>query len=101
MINAPRLAVAILASNTFVAAIAWLCGWTTGRLFERRAHEVLDLCDRVLDDCGDFLDLLAEPEPPYDWASADSGLRAPTEDVFEWPGGITVRHRYPPPPNPA
>jgi hypothetical protein len=62
-----RTFVALLAGHVLVAAISWMMGYLAGRLMERRAREVIDLCDRVQGDVDEFIDLLT-PAAPYDWA---------------------------------
>jgi hypothetical protein len=61
--NTARLGTALLAGHILVAAISWTMGWITGRLTERRYHD-LDWC-RPVPVC-DLVDLV-EPAAAYDW----------------------------------
>ena len=65
--NTARLGTALLAGHVLVAAISWTMGYIAGRLMERRARSVIDLCDRVQGDVAEFIRLLTPPAPPYDW----------------------------------
>jgi hypothetical protein len=83
--NPGRTLAALLATHTAVAMAAWVHGWIVGRLLARRSQEIDELFETTSDD-GDFLDL-AEPAPPYDWATRlDSGVGDPPSS---WPAVIT------------
>lgn len=62
-----NLFVALVAGHTLVASLAWTTGYLAGRLMERRAWRVIDLCDRVQGDVDEFIRLLMPPSAPYDW----------------------------------
>lgn len=82
-----RTAGALLVTHIGVACLAWAQGYMTRALLERRQRELDVLFDATEVELDEFLDLVAEPDPPYDWAA---------EGVFEWPGGVTVHGPYPP-----
>jgi hypothetical protein len=85
----PRSTVAIAASYTFVASVAWTYGYICRVWLERRTREVDDLDSEPHYDLIDLVD-----RPPYDWQNEASGVA----DLFEWPGGITITTNYPPTP---
>lgn len=64
--NVGRAFVALLATHTGVAVVAWFNGCVVGRFLARRAQEIDDLFDATIHHIDGFIDLVDPPEP-YDW----------------------------------